>query len=110
MYVSTTEYNSSKITKPVWRQLTMMKAVLAEIDDKLYDLSRYTIRDDQDHEMAELVREITASKAEALLVDMAKQLIVMAGCLQLEIADGPVVDLCKGDERETKTVPANEVQ
>lgn len=110
MYVSTSEYNSSKITKPVWNHINKIKAVLAEIDDKLYDLSRYTITDNQDHEMAELVRQLTADKAEGLLVQMSKQLIKHANRLQLEIADGPVVDFCKGDEREIKTIPANEVQ
>jgi len=105
MYLSTTRgytFDQHDLATPAWRAYLKIGAQLREIEDKLSELTKRTINNDEAEETAELKRELLA--AQVILIDQfIRELTAALARLLVEITDGPVTDLCedrRGQEEE----------
>jgi len=105
MYLSTTRgysFDQHELATPAWRAYLKIGAQLREIEDKLSELTKRTINNDEAEETAELKRELLGSQI--ILTDQfIRELTAALARLLVEITDGPVTDLCedrRGQEEE----------
>jgi len=105
MYLSNTRgysFDQHDLATPAWRAHSKIGAQLREIEDKLSELTKRAITNDEAEETAELKRELLA--AQIILTDQfIRELTAALSRLLVEITDGPVTDLVE-DQRTQEEV------
>lgn len=95
MYLSTTRgysFDQHDLATPAWRAYLKVGAQIREVEDKLSELTKGRITNDEAEETAELKRELLGSQI--ILTDQyIRELTAALARLLVEVTDGPVTDL-----------------